>query len=75
MLYNLDMPLHKIEYVIRNLSLVEGLWGCLERYGITYSKENHELLIELVQDKLEGPDLEREWTEDEYNNFVLFKKE
>jgi len=69
-----DLPNHKLIYIIRNKEYVTGIWGCLHAYGLAYSKENHEVLIDVVQDKLEGCDIEREWSEDEYNNFVLYSE-
>jgi hypothetical protein len=41
-------------------------------YEITYTQEVHELLVEAVQKRLEGSDIEREWSEEEYNAFVKF---
>jgi hypothetical protein len=75
MLSLIELPAHKLEYVLHTKTFVDGLWGCLKAYGIEHTKENHELLVELVQTKLEGPDLEREWSEEEYENFVVFKGE
>lgn len=75
MKYLLDMPKHKIKYIIHDASLVKGLWDNIKRYGVQYTKENHEILIEIVQNILEGPDIEREWTKSEYKNFVLYKGE
>jgi len=68
----LDLPPHKIEYFIRLKEYVKGIWGVLHAYGIEFSEENHEMLVELVQTILEGPDLEREWSKEEYENFVLY---
>ena len=66
------MPNHKIVYIIRLREYVQGIWDTLIAYGVEFNKENHELLVEIVQTKLEGPDIEREWTEEEHNNFVEF---
>jgi hypothetical protein len=72
----IDIPNYKLTYIIRLKEYVKGIWDTLARYGIEHTQENYEIFIELVQTKLEGsPDIEREWTEDEYNNFVLFNKE
>lgn len=71
----LDMPDRKIIYVIGHRALVAGLWGHLNAFGLPYTKENHELLVEVVQTRLEGPDLEREWSEPEYTNFVQWEPE
>jgi hypothetical protein len=68
-----DIPRHKILYIIRLKEYVKGIWGHLNAYGIPFSKENHEELVEYVQTILEGPDLEREWTEEEYDNFVMYQ--
>jgi hypothetical protein len=70
-----DMPVHKIHYVIRLKDYNEGIWETLRRYNIPHTKENHELLVEIVQTLLVGPDLECEWTEAEYENFVQYKGE
>jgi hypothetical protein len=69
-----DLPRHKLEQVINEPTFVRGLWSTLtEGYKIPFSKENHEVLVDLVQDQLEGPNLEREWSEREYNTFVKFE--
>jgi hypothetical protein len=74
MLNHIDIPNRKIEYVIHSKVLVDGLWDCLSHYGVVHNKANHELLVELVQTKLVGnEDIEREWSEEEYINFVQFK--
>lgn len=70
---HIDMPVHKVKYVLHCPMLVEGLWGCLAAYGIEHTAEAHALLVEVVQDKLEVPNFEREWTEEEYKNFVQYK--
>lgn len=74
MLNHIDIPNRKIEYVIHSKVLVDGIWDCLSHYGISHNETNHELLVELVQTKLVGnEDIEREWSEEEYNNFVKFQ--
>ncbi|MDD5649425.1 MAG: hypothetical protein PHF86_03260 [Candidatus Nanoarchaeia archaeon] len=70
---HIDLPVRKVLYIISHVVLVEGLWGCLESYGLERTEENHELVVELVQTKIEGPDMEREWTEEEYESFVKWK--
>ena len=69
---HLDFHKHKLEYILHSKALVDGLWSSLKAYGIDHNIENHILLVDLVQTKLEGPDLEMEWTELEYENFVKF---
>jgi len=63
---------HKLKYIISHSTLVKGLRDTFPHYGIEYTEEVHEMLIEAVQTKLEGSDMEREWTEEEYKNFVIF---
>jgi len=71
----LDIPNHKIIYVITQIELLKGLWGMIKAYGVEFSEENHEILIDVVQTKLEGTeDIEREWSEVEYKTFVLYKE-
>ena len=70
----IDIPDHKLEYVLGRENWTPAMWETIERYGIPFTKENHEIFVEMVQDKLEGPDIEREWTENEYNNFVMYHK-
>jgi hypothetical protein len=70
----INMPIRKLEYIIRIPSYVQGIWDTLACYKIPHTKENHEILVELVQTKLNGPDIEREWSEEEYNSFVLYKE-
>lgn len=72
MLSLIDIPKHKILYLIIQPDYVKGIWDTLDRYNIQHTQENHELLVELVQGKFEGPDIEREWTEREYETFVKF---
>jgi hypothetical protein len=69
----LSFPPHKIVHVITHETYVQGLWDTLNAYGVEHTKENHDLLVEVVQEKLEGPDLEREWSEKEYETFVKYK--
>jgi hypothetical protein len=69
-----DIPEPKLRRAIRTSSLVKGIWGMIKAYGIPYSKENHETLVDLVQNKLAGPDIEVEWTEEQYNNFVCYNE-
>jgi hypothetical protein len=77
LMYNtIDMPIHKIRYIIRLKTYVDGIWEYLSRYDVEHSKENHELFVEIVQEKIMGTsEIECEWTENEYENFVEFKKE
>jgi len=72
---HIDLPNRKLLYVITNKDLVAALWSSLEHYGIPFNLSNHNILVECVQAKLEGsPDIEREWSEKEYDSFVMFSK-
>ena len=72
---DIDIPNHKLAYVIARKELVAGLWDSLKRYKIPFNTANHAILISLIQEKLENSsDVEREWTECEYLNFVTFSK-
>lgn len=71
----IDITDSKLKYAIARDSLVQGLRDTFANYNIPYTKEVHEQLVEAVQTKLEGPDFEREWTEEEYENFVIWKLE
>jgi hypothetical protein len=71
----LDIPNHKILYLI-NCSMACGLRETIPRYGITYTKAVHDTLVEAVQYRLtHGNDIEYEWSERQYNNFVMWKPE
>jgi hypothetical protein len=69
-----SLPNYKLIYILRLKEYVKGIWQTIHAYGIPFSKENHEILVEMVQEKLEGPDIEREWSEDEYQNFVQYQE-
>jgi hypothetical protein len=62
----------KLIYVISQPTLVQGLRDMFPHYGIEYTREVHEMLVEAVQTKLVGPDIEYEWTQTQYDNFVVF---
>lgn len=71
-----DFPKHKLLYILHSQVLVDGLWSNIAAYGIKHTKENHELLVELVQTKLVGSeDIEYEWSEEEYKNFVEWPRQ
>lgn len=73
---SLDMPNHKIAYLIAHREMVAGLWGYLNALGLPFTRENHEILVDIVQTRLEGTDaIEREWLEEEYTNFVCYQPE
>lgn len=68
----LDIPNRKICYLISHKSMVNNLWAYLKVFGIEHNKINHDLLIDVVQTRLEGVGIEREWSETEYINFVIW---
>jgi hypothetical protein len=70
---HLDLKPGKVGYVITQPTLVKGLWSCLTQYGVAYTRENHHILVEAVEDILmDGADVEYEWTEQQYMTFVVF---
>ena len=36
---HIDLPKHKIEYILAHKTLIDGLWGSLAAYGIQHTKE------------------------------------
>jgi hypothetical protein len=70
----LNISKHKVEYAISN-NIASGLRDTIRQYGIIYNKAVHDVLVEAVQLVLEGEYIEREWSENEYNNFVMWKPE
>lgn len=71
---SLDMKERKLRQILSEKTIVKGLWDTLSsHYLVPYTEENHELLVDIVQTILVGcEDIEMEWTEDQYNNFVKF---
>jgi hypothetical protein len=69
----LDMRPDKLRQVISEPTLVAGLWGTLAAYGVPRTPENHAVLVDFVEMLLVGgADLEYDWTERQYANFVTF---
>jgi hypothetical protein len=68
----IDIPEDKLLRVINNKNYVKAICDTLKSYGIHYSIENHRILVDLVEERLNGS-FEREWTENEFLNFVLYK--
>jgi hypothetical protein len=69
-----DLRIDKLHFVLSNESLVKGLWDTIKCYGVRFSKENHELLVEVVSSVIAGEDIEPEWTYKEYTTFVQYKE-
>lgn len=70
----LDMPHRKISYIICHKELIKDLWAGLHSYNIPYTQETHELFVDIVQEILIDSNFEKEWSEEEYNNFVCYKE-
>lgn len=72
-LAHIEIPNHKLLYVIKS-EFAQGIRDCIPHYGIRYTKEVHETLVEAVRQRLmDGADVEYEWTEEQYENFVVWK--
>lgn len=70
----IDIPRHKLGYAIAYKDLAIGLKLTITRYGFDYTQDVHEVLVEMVGAKLEGnEDIEYEWSETEYENFVKYE--
>jgi hypothetical protein len=71
----IDIPRHKLGYAISYKELAYGMKATILRYGIPYTKEVHDELVEMVGAKLSGnEDIEYDWTEAQYENFVKFEE-
>ena len=69
-----NLPRHKLAYLIHSKDLVKGLKLTIVRYGFPYTKEVHETLVDMVGVRLtDNPDIECEWSEEEYENFVKYE--
>jgi len=63
----------KILYLICHPSMVAGLWENIVNYGIEFNAENHEIVVDIIQDiLLYGADVEYEWSKKQYEAFVKF---
>lgn len=70
----IDIPRHKLAYALCYKCLADGLKLTVTRYGFDYTKDVHEVLVDMVGVKLEGnEDIEYEWSETEYENFVKYE--
>lgn len=70
----IEVPNHKIAYVIKSQEFATGLRDHISAYGIRYTRVVHDTLVEAVQQRLtHGNDIEYEWSEEQYNNFVVWK--
>jgi len=71
----IEMPNHKLIYIL-DTHLFVGMRDCFPHYGIIYTQKVHETLVEAVRQRLmDGADVEYEWSESQYNNFVVWKSE
>jgi len=70
----IDIPRHKLGYVLAYKDLVLGLKLTITRYGFDYTQDVHDVLVDMVGVKLEGnEDIEYEWSELQYENFVKYE--
>lgn len=70
----MDLPDHKLAYVIQDPSMVQGIKKNFIHYGIEYNEAVHQELVEIVETKLAGTsDIEYEWNELQYEYFVKYK--
>ena len=70
----IDIPAHKLLYVLEHSDLIEGMRKTFIRYGIEYDRDVHDTLVDMVGEKISGnPDIEFEWSETQYENFVKWK--
>lgn len=71
----IDIPKHKLKYVLET-DFVKGLRDSISNCGVKYTEKVHEKLVEAVQKRLmDGADVEYDWTEKQYENFVCWKPE
>ena len=74
-LSEIEIPNHKLLYVISS-EFVHGLRENIPHYGIRYTEEVHNTLVEAVRQRLvDGSDIEYAWTQDQYEKFVVWKPE
>ncbi len=70
----IDIPRHKLSQAISNKGLADGLKLTITRYGFDYTQDVHEVLVDMVGVKLaDNEDIEYEWSEAEYDNFVKYE--
>jgi hypothetical protein len=70
----IDIPSHKLGYVVAYKDLGDGLKLTITRYGFDYTQDVHDVLVDMVGAKLEGnEEIEYEWSEHQYENFVKYE--
>lgn len=70
----MDLDPDKLAYVIQFPDMVDGIKKSFIRYGIEYNEAVHQELVEIVESRLmSNPDIEYEWNERQYDNFVKYK--
>lgn len=68
-----DLDPDKLAYAIQLPDMVTGMKKTFVRYGIEYTKDVHNDFVFFVNGHLSGnPDIEYEWNERQYDNFVKF---
>jgi hypothetical protein len=77
-LEQLDIPNHKIKYMLNTTSDFNMLYGCfgvIKNYGGTYDINTFNIFFDVISEKLSGSDdIEYEFEEIEYENLMLVKK-
>jgi len=70
----LDMPIHKIHYVLMHIDLLKGLFTTVNRYNVNLTEEIFDIFLSVLNFKLEGSDdVEAEFGENEYINLMFIK--
>lgn len=74
--YLIDIPIHKLIYAINtNLLNRDIIKDYMSRHSIEYTEKLHNDVIRFIEIKLEGNmEIEREWSEQEYENLVKWEK-
>jgi hypothetical protein len=71
----LDIPKHKISYVLNDFSTLIGAFGSITHYGIDLTEYVFNIFYDVISAKLEGTyDVEHEFENDEYDNLMKLKQ-
>jgi len=70
------MAERKIHTVLEDADLTDGFIGGFDAYGILYTKEVHDRVVAEIADRFADlcDDLDYEWTDLEYDNFVTYNQ-
>jgi len=70
----LNLPEHKLHYMLEQKTLLEGAFTTIQRYGVQLTEEVFNIFMDVVNFKLEGNyDVEAEFETIEYNNLMELK--